>query len=220
MDGALRANVARGLEDLGFHFPELLDYLHGAELGALHLMEALVAGLERDAKEVAAWQRGAEHFRAQCAWVKHRASLEKEIDAEANVDPLQPRVAVHPAWAIAEAERDWLPRWTRRRHRCHQDVEAALSLSALPELPVADVELLFCSSDLVAIAKGTCAKLEGRMDGLRLRGACSLMPSGIVWRNSGRLWCGFALCHACGATPGWRLSRSRMERADRSRYFA
>mmetsp|Transcript_42212 Transcript_42212/g.100601 ORF Transcript_42212/g.100601 Transcript_42212/m.100601 type:complete len:1314 (+) Transcript_42212:1316-5257(+) len=161
-DVQLRRNICGDLGHLGSSFPELLEFMHGGELGAVRLVDSLVAALEKDAQEsaVAAWRQGVDfNFKAQCAWVKRRSSLEKEIEAAGGVDPLLPRVAIHPMRVIADAEAQWLPRWTRRRGRKQGAVESALS--ALPELPMSTIELSFTGAELFAIAKGMCGKAGG-----------------------------------------------------------
>ncbi|CAE7645061.1 unnamed protein product [Symbiodinium sp. KB8] len=185
-DAQLRRNIGGDLGQLGSSFPELLDYTHGGELGAVRLVDSLVAALEKEAQEsaVAAWRQGVDFdYKAQCAWVKRRSSLEKEIEAAGGVDPLLPRVAIHPMRVIADAEAQWLPRWMRRRGRQQGAVESALS--ALPELPLSTIELSFAGAELFAIAKGMCGKAGGP-DGWTADQWCHLPMD--FWNCLARLW--------------------------------
>ncbi|CAE7739875.1 unnamed protein product [Symbiodinium sp. CCMP2592] len=161
-DAQLRRNIVADLGLLGHTFPELLEFRHGGELGAVRLVDSLVAALEKESLEsaVAAWRQGIDfNYKAQCAWVKRRSGLEKELENAGEVDPLLSRVAIHPTRVIAEAEEQWLPRWSRRQGRCHAAV--ATALSSLPELPRANLELSFTGAELFAIGKTMCGKAGG-----------------------------------------------------------
>ncbi|CAE7189547.1 chlP [Symbiodinium microadriaticum] len=113
----------------------------------------------RVAKDVAvtAWRRGVEHdFRAQCSWIKRR-SLGKELGAATIVDPLLPRVAVHPVRVMAEAETG-----------CRGGRVAATGASRTSNGPLvpfllraSDLELNFHGAEFLAIGKTMCGKAGG-----------------------------------------------------------
>ena len=94
---------------------------------------------------------------------------------------------------IAEAERDWLRRWTSRSHRCFKDVERALS--ALPELRASDLELNFHGAELLAIGKTMCGKAGGP-DGW------TQLLSEAAWHDFGVRPCVCTPSHTFGDSPG------------------
>ena len=161
--------------------------------GALRLVENLVAGLEREAKDVAvtAWRRGVEHdFRAQCSWIKRR-SLGKELGAATIVDPLLPRVAVHPVRVMAEAETG-----------CRGGRVAATGASRTSNGPLvpfllraSDLELNFHGAEFLAIGKTMCGKAGGP-DGW------TQLLSEAAWHDFGVRPCVCAPSHTFGDSPG------------------
>ncbi|CAE7806403.1 CHLP [Symbiodinium sp. CCMP2592] len=203
LDASLRANVVHDLEMLGSTFPDLLDHVGGAEVGALRLVGDLIVALEREAKEtaVAAWRRVDQDFKAQCSWVKRRALLEEQIELDRDpIDPLLPKVAVHPVCVISQAETKWLPRWTRRAHRDPQLVEDALR--ALPARPEVSVDFTFTGPELRGIASSMKGRAGGP-DGWVIE-HWLLLPASF-WDALAALWSVVAREHRLPRI--WRLSR-------------
>ena len=155
---------------------------------------------EQKAAALRSWrERMAESEGKVIAWIRRRELLKVELER-----PCMPPAevhnckALHPTQVLKEAEDGWMRLWGRAGTTGHVPtcfVHFLLFLSLRGNLPLPP--RIFSRR-----ARRWLPKLQGRMDGPRVSGACFLCPFGRLWRRSGLGWWRRASRLFCGAGGG------------------